>query len=307
MLVPLDGVEKNEASRHTGASGAQGSRSTRAHQTRARVTITQTLHNPDGHDPIKMTDHSVADIPARIRFVLARTSHPGNIGAAARAIRTMGFRRLALVAPQSFPHCEATALAAGADDVLDAASVSAELPAAIADCRLVLGATARRRGVVLDELNPREAAQRVLAAAAAGQEVALLFGNERVGLENDEIKLCHAAIKIPSDPEYSSLNLAQAVQVIAYELRVAMLEGIAARPPPRVDPPASAAELATYLDHLARTLDDIEFHKGRSPRTILQRLHRLFLRAQPDKREVRILHGILSDTQRMARMARKGD
>jgi tRNA (cytidine32/uridine32-2'-O)-methyltransferase len=242
----------------------------------------------------------------RIRFVLARTSHPGNIGAAARAIRTMGMRRLVLVAPQAFPHAEASALAAGADEVLDAAVVTTDLSPAIADCRLVLGATARRRGVVLEELDPREAARRVLAAAAVGHEVALLFGNERVGLDNDEIKHCHAAITIPSDATYSSLNLAQAVQVVAYEVRTAWLAaGTQQALPPRTDPPASSAEMEQFLTHLAQTLDDIEFHKGRSPRTILQRLHRLFLRAQPDRRELRILHGILSDAQRMAGLVPK--
>ncbi|MEP7043629.1 MAG: RNA methyltransferase [Dokdonella sp.] len=252
-----------------------------------------------------MIDQPAGDALARIRFVLARTSHPGNIGAAARAIRTMGLRRLVLVAPQAFPHAEATAFAAGADDVLDAAVVTEDLPPAIADCRLVLGATARRRGVVLEELDPREAARRVLAAAASGHEVAVLFGNERVGLDNDEIKHCHAAITIPSDASYSSLNLAQAVQVIAYELRVAWLAGVAAAPPTRMDPPASSGEMETFFGHLAQALDDIEFHKGRSPRTILQRLHRLFLRAQPDRRELRILHGILSDAQRMAGLAQR--
>ncbi|GAA0705970.1 RNA methyltransferase [Dokdonella soli] len=241
---------------------------------------------------------------ARIRFVLVNTSHPGNIGAAARAIRTMGLRRLSLVTPQAFPHENATAMAAGADDVLASAELSADLPAAITDCRLVLGATARRRGVALEELDPREAAQRVLAAAAAGQEVALLFGNERTGLDNDEIKRCHAAIAIPSDPTYSSLNLAQAVQVVAYELRMAWLAGAVTRDA-QAEPGASAADMEEFFDHLARTLDDIDFHKGRSPRTILQRLRRFFLRAAPDLRELRVLHGILADASRMARLARE--
>lgn len=252
-----------------------------------------------------MNEPISADVLARLRFVLVRTSHPGNIGAAARAIRTMGMRGLALVAPQAYPHAEARALAAGADDVLDSATVSADLPSAIADCRLVLGATARRRGVLLDELSPREAAQRVLANLSLGHEVALLFGNERSGLDNDEIKLCHAAIAIPSDPTYSSLNLAQAVQVVAYELRLAWLQGEVPSSPAAVDPPVSSADMEGYFEHLARTLDDIEFHKGRSPRTILRRLRRFFLRAQPDARELRILHGILADAQRMARLARE--
>ncbi len=253
---------------------------------------------PDG------ASDEAADSLARIRFVLVRTSHPGNIGSAARAIRTMGMTRLALVAPHSFPDPEANALAAGADAVLDAAVVSPNLPDAIADCRFVLGATARRRGVVMEELSPHQAAQRILAATAAGKEVAVVFGNERVGLENEEIKHCHAAITIPSDPTYSSLNLAQAVQVIAYELRVAYLaRGVAPVFAQRVDPPASAHEMEGFFEHLAQTLDDIEFHKGRAPATILQRLRRLFLRAQPDQRELRVLHGILADARRMAQIA----
>jgi tRNA (cytidine32/uridine32-2'-O)-methyltransferase len=251
-----------------------------------------------------MTDSATSDALARVRFVLVNTSHPGNIGAAARAIRTMGMRRLGLVTPHAFPHQEATALAAGADDVLDAAVVSPSLPSAIADCRLVLAATARRRGVAMEQMNPREAAGRVLEALALGHEVALVFGNERVGLDNDEIKHCHAAIAIPSDPTYSSLNLAQAVQVVAYELRMAWLAGGEIATVARTEQPASAQEMEGFFTHLARTLDDIDFHKGRSPRTILQRLRRFFLRAQPDPRELRVLRGILADATRMARLAR---
>jgi tRNA (cytidine32/uridine32-2'-O)-methyltransferase len=252
-----------------------------------------------------MIDSQRESMTARIRFVLVRTSHPGNIGAAARAIRTMGFDRLSLVAPHAFPHLEATALAAGADDVLDRAHVTADLPTAIADCRLVLGATARRRDVPMDEIDPREAASRVLAAASAGDEVAIVFGSERIGLENDDIKRCHAAVLIPSDPSFPSLNLAQAVQVLAYELRMAMLAGTMPLPEQKNDPPASSAELEAFFDHLAHTLDAIDFHKGRSPRTVLMRLRRLYLRAQLDQRELRVLHGILTDTDRMVRLRRE--
>jgi tRNA (cytidine32/uridine32-2'-O)-methyltransferase len=240
-----------------------------------------------------------------LRFVLVRTSHPGNIGAAARAIRTMGFTRLVLVAPRDYPHPEATALAVGATDVLDGIIVVPTLIEAIADCTLVLGCTARRRGVPLAELSPREAASRVVAAAGKS-EIAIVFGNERTGLENDELKLCHAAVHIPSDPEFPSLNLAQAVQVVAYELRLAQLLP-AADPdaPARSDPPASAEQMEHFFAHLGQTLDDIDFHKGRSPRTIMQRLRRLFLRAHLDEREVRILRGVLDDAQRMARLAKR--
>lgn len=241
---------------------------------------------------------------SRLRFVLARTSHPGNIGSAARAIRTMGFRRLSLVAPAEYPHVDAHKMAAGADDVLEAAERFDSLREAVAECSLVFGATARLRGVALEELNPRMAARRALDAAAQGREVALVFGNEQSGLSNDEIKLCHAAVHIPSDPGYSSLNLAQAVQVVAYELRMAQLEGSPQRQG-NADPPSTAAELEGFFEHLAATLHDIDFHKGRSERTIMQRLRRFFLRAAPDQRELRVLRGILADVQRSADLARR--
>lgn len=244
-----------------------------------------------------------ASVLARIRIVLVRTSHPGNIGSAARAMRTMGLHRLHLVAPEAFPHPEAGALAAGAGDVLEAARVEAALPQAIADCGLVLGATARHRGIALEELDPRQAARRVLDAAMAGREVALVFGNERSGLENEEVKYCHAAVTIPADPTYSSLNLAQAVQVVAWELRMAWLGGRADAAAVPAEQPADAAEMEQYFAHLARALDAIDFHKGRSPERIMQRLRRLYLRAGPDRRELRVLHGILADTRRMATLA----
>ncbi|HEY6986627.1 MAG TPA: RNA methyltransferase [Rhodanobacteraceae bacterium] len=247
-------------------------------------------------------ESSIAD---RIRFVLVQTSHPGNIGAAARAIRTMGHKRLSLVAPHAFPHADATALAAGADDVLMRARVVPDLPAAIADCRLVLGATARRRDVPMEEIDPRTAAARVVAAAREGGEVALVFGSERIGLENEDIKRCHAAVLIPSDPAFPSLNLAQAVQVLAYEVRMAELAGAKPLPDQRSDPPASSADMEAFFAHLGETLDAIDFHKGRSPRTIMLRLRRLYLRARPDQRELRILRGILTDTDRIARLLRK--
>jgi len=238
-----------------------------------------------------------------IRFVLVRTSHPGNIGASARAIRTMGLSRLSLVAPHRYPHADATAMAVGADDVLANAAVTATLVEATGDCTLVLGCTARRRGVALEELSPRQAATRALAASKQG-EVAFVFGNERTGLENDELMLCHAAVHIPSVEDFSSLNLAQAVQVLAYELRIATLESAAAQAPAeKIERLASIEQLEYFFGHLEQMLENIDFHKGRSPRTIMQRLRRLFLRANLEEREVRILRGIFDDAQRMARLA----
>jgi tRNA (cytidine32/uridine32-2'-O)-methyltransferase len=249
-----------------------------------------------------MTD--TLDLAARLRFVLVRTSHPGNIGSAARAIRTMGFERLDLVLPARFPDPDATALAAGADAVLDAAGIHRTLVEGLAGSNLALGLSARRRGVNLPEISPREAAAQALAAAARGEQVAMVFGNERTGLENEELAHCHAMVRIPSVDDFSSLNLSQAVQVMAYELRIAMLQDTPAPPPPMHDePPADATQMEQFYEHLAQTLDDIDFHKGRTPTTIMLRLRKLFQRAQMDERELRMLHGILADAQRMAGLA----
>lgn len=252
-----------------------------------------------------MSQNSISSIAGPdIRFVLVRTSHPGNIGAAARAIRTMGFSRLGLVAPHKFPHPDAVALASGAVGVLDDAAIAPTLVASIADCTLVLGCTARARAVQLEELSPRAAAARALAASARGP-VAIVFGNERTGLENDELMSCHAAVRIPSVEDFPSLNLSQAVQVLAYELRLAMLESAPQTiGESKSDPAATTEQLECMFGHLAQMLDDIDFHKGRSPVTIMKRLRRLFLHANLDQREVRILRGIFDDAQRMARLAK---
>jgi len=235
------------------------------------------------------------------RFVLVRTSHPGNIGSAARAIRTMGFERLELVNPARFPDPEAEALAVGAPGVLEHAGVHDALPDALAGCHLVMGLSARRRGITLPELTPREAALQALDAMARGEQVAMLFGNESSGLDNQELAHCHAMVRIPSVEDFSSLNLAQAVQVMAYELRMASLgEDMPATSLPQ-DAPADAAQMEQFFVHLAQMLDAIDFHKGRSPETITLRLRKLFPSARPDERELRILHGILSDAMRTAK------
>lgn len=241
----------------------------------------------------------------RVRIVLVGTQHPRNIGSAARALKTMGFGAMHLVAPAMFPHPEAQALAAGADDLLEGAGVHPGLSEAVAGCTLVLGSTATQRAVPMPELSPREAAVRLLEASRQG-EVALVFGPERTGLENAELQLCHASVCIPTDPAFSSLNLAQAVQVLAYELRLTAMaqEGLEnARPPLDARPPATHEAMERFFGHLDQTLHAIDFHKGRSGITVMRRLRRLFLRAAPDERELRVLHGILADAQRMARLA----
>lgn len=241
-----------------------------------------------------------------VRVVLVGTQHPGNIGSAARAMKTMGLERLVLVAPERFPHADALAMAAGADDVLAGARIVGSLGEAVADCALVLGCSARSRRIQLEELAPRAGAGRLLDAAAGGTAVALVFGRERTGLENGELQLCHAAIHIPANPGYSSLNLAAAVQVLAYELRVAALER-AGLPVGGGDghrePPASHAQLEGFFAQLGDTLDAIDFHKGRAPESAMRKLRRIFLRCALDAREVRLLRGVLADAQRMARLA----
>jgi tRNA (cytidine32/uridine32-2'-O)-methyltransferase len=253
---------------------------------------------------------NTAQTSGDIRIVLVGTQHPGNIGSAARAMLTMGLERLVLVAPERFPHADAIAMAAGADDVLAGAAIVDSLAEAVADCALVLGCTARSRRIQLEELAPRAAAARLLDAAVPGAPVALVFGRERTGLDNDELQLCHAAVHIPANPGYSSLNLAAAVQVLAYELRVASLER-ASQPTGGGDghreAPASHAELEGFFAQLGETLDVIDFHKGRAPESALRKLRRIFLRCGLDAREVRLLRGVLADAQRMARLASQAD
>lgn len=249
---------------------------------------------------------SVETAPTRIRFVLVGTQHPGNMGAAARAMKTMGLSRLVLVTPEKPLDDEAFRRSAGAEDVLGDAPVVATLAEAVADCTLVLGCTARARRVQLEELLPAVAAQRALAKAAEPAEVAFVFGRERTGLTNEELQLCHLAVHIPSNPDFSSLNLAAAVQVLAYETRMAVLGGIAGAAP--ADPefreqPASHAQVEGMFTQLGQTLDDIDFHKGRAPESAMRKLRRLFLRTGLSEQEVRLLRGILSDAQRMARLA----
>jgi TrmH family RNA methyltransferase len=227
-----------------------------------------------------------------VRIILVGTTHPGNIGATARAMCTMGLDRLTLVAPREFPSPEATARAAGADSVLEQAQVCSTLEEALAGCRFVVGASARLRAVPWPAVTPREAAPRLLAESAHG-EVAVMFGRESSGLNNEELARCHALLHIPTNPDYSSLNLAMAVQVVAYELRLAVL-GEVAPEQERVDPLAAAEDLERFYEHLERTLVNAGFLNPANPRHLMLRLRRLFNRAGPEEKEVRILRGILS-------------
>ena len=238
---------------------------------------------------------------ANLRIVLVETTHPGNIGAAARAMKNMGLHRLVLVRPLLFPHAEATARAASADDILAHARVVDSLEAALTGCRVVLGVSARRRGIAGPELNPRECAARV-AEFSKYTDVALVFGRESSGLNNDEMDCCHFLVRIPTNPAFSSLNLAAAVLIIAYELRMACLAGSTAAPADKPRrPPATTEAMTHFYEHLEQVLLATGFLNPANPRQLMRRLRRLFNRAQPDQNEVNILRGILASVQQYQR------
>ncbi|TAL07801.1 MAG: tRNA (cytosine(32)/uridine(32)-2'-O)-methyltransferase TrmJ [Porticoccaceae bacterium] len=237
---------------------------------------------------------------ANVRVVLVNTSHPGNIGAAARAMKNMGLERLYLVAPREFPAPRALWRAAGAVDVLGRATVVESLAEAVADCGLVVGTSARERRIPWPLLDPRECGRRVW-QEAAHHEVALVFGREDRGLTNDELAQCGYHVHIPANPDYSSLNLAAAVQVLTYELRMAALAASGEAQSPDWDvPPAPAADLDLYFQHLERVLVEIGFHDPANPRQTMVRLRRLLARIRPDRMELSILRGVLTGVQNLA-------
>jgi tRNA (cytidine32/uridine32-2'-O)-methyltransferase len=243
----------------------------------------------------------------KIRIVLVNTSHPGNIGATARAMKNMGLSELYLVEPKYFPDPEADARASGADDILAAARVVSSIDEALADCQLVVGTSARERHIPWPLVNPRElgAISAQMLSSTAGQQgrIALLFGREASGLSNEELQLCHKHVHIPTNPDFSSLNVAAAVQVISYEMRMALVEEQAAEAPQwgtRWDIElADNAEIEQMLEHLERTLVEIDFLDPDNPRQLMPRLRRLIMRAVPDKVEVNVLRGILKKIGRL--------
>lgn len=244
----------------------------------------------------------------RIRIVLVNTTHPGNIGGAARAMKNMGLGRLVLVEPRRFPDEEADWRAAGAQDVLQAAQVVATLEEAIADCQLVVGTSARGRRIPWPVSDPRRCAVEVQAAAARDEQVALVFGREDRGLTNEELQACNLHLHIPSHEDYPSLNLAMAVQVVAYELRMLALEGaLPASPTDDWDAPFSTVEnMERFYRHLEETLVQIGFLDPAAPRQLMTRLRRLYGRVRLDEMELNILRGILTETQRVARQTKPG-
>jgi TrmH family RNA methyltransferase len=243
-----------------------------------------------------------------VRVVLVNTSHPGNIGGAARAMKNMGLTRLVLVEPRRFPDQNAGARAAGADDVLAGAVIVDTLEEAIADCVLVLGTSARDRRIPWPVVDPREAAHKILdqLAELPDAQVALVFGREDSGLTSDELQRCQFHVHIPSNPDFSSLNLAAAVQVVAYELRMLALQRQSL--PTSVqkvetsstanEMPTTADDMEQYFAHLERVLVEIGFLNPHQPRHLMPRLRRLYGRIRVNRMEMNILRGILTETQK---------
>ena len=228
--------------------------------------------------------------------MLVETTHTGNLGATARAMKTMGLSRLHLVGPKSLPDAEALARASGADNLLAKAGIHQTLVQAIADCRLVIGSSARLRTVEWPLLEPAECAKRLLGEAQEG-EVALVLGRERSGLTNEELALCHFLVHIPTNPDFSSLNLAAAAQVFAYEIYQRYRQGRGETLPRQGRDLATAEALDGFHAHLTRTLIEIGYADPEQSGRLGRRLRRLFHRARPDWTEINILRGILSAAQ----------
>lgn len=239
-----------------------------------------------------------------IRVVLVNPSHPGNIGATARAMKLMGLRDLVLVGPKKFPDPAATARATGAADLLETAQVVNSLAEALHGCVTVYAATARGRSLAIPTLSARETGEAI--ASSTDAQVALVFGRECSGLTNDELSLAHRAICIPTSAEFKSLNLAQAVQIVCYECFMAQTQPkeIAVKLD-KGDERASMEQMAGLYGHLEKTLIDIEFLKPKQSATLMQRLKRLYNRAELSVNELNILRGILSDTDRQVQLGKE--
>lgn len=237
----------------------------------------------------------------RVRIVLVETSHTGNMGSAARAMKTMGISDLYLVNPIVKPDSQAISLAAGASDIIKNATITRSLDEAIGDCRLVIGASARSRSLQWPVLVSRACGEKIVSEAYEGQ-VALVFGRERVGLTNDELQKCHYHVAISANPEYSSLNLAMSVQILTYEIRMAMLAR-SSQPDHFMSPEKAreypqSEELERFYEHLEKTLINTQFIKTNHPGQVINRLRRLYTRARPEVQELNILRGMLSSIDR---------
>jgi tRNA (cytidine32/uridine32-2'-O)-methyltransferase len=231
---------------------------------------------------------------SQIRIVLVNTTDPGNIGATARAMKTMGLKQLYLVEPKSFPHVNASVRASNAIDVLAEVMVVDHLATALQDCHLVFGTSTRIRELNWVSLTPRVAAEKIVINPK--QKVAVVFGRERCGLSNKELQQCHFQINIPANPDYSSLNLAAAVQIVCYELRMAFLHETKLEE--KSIQLADVREQEYFYRHLQDLLNKIEFLKPIRSQQIMDRLRRLFSRSELDINEVKILRGILSTIEK---------
>lgn len=237
-----------------------------------------------------------------IKVVLVNTSHTGNIGSVARAMKTMGLSQLVLVDPVTLPDSHASALAAGATDILGKAQVVGTLAEAVADCQLVVGTSARSRTLSWPMLEPRECGLK-LVSEARHSPVAVVFGREKSGLTNDELQMCHYHLTIPANPEYSSLNLAMAVQIACYEIRMAALQGS----PTVVDDEEaypSAEQVELFYGHLERSFRDTGFIIRQHPGHVMQKLRRMFNRMRPSEVELNILRGMLTSVDKQVRAAK---
>jgi TrmH family RNA methyltransferase len=236
-----------------------------------------------------------------IRIVLVEPSHPGNIGAVARAMKNMALRELVLVKPKQFPDPEATARAAGADDLLAAARVVETVGEALAGCGFVAATTSRDRDQNFRVLDVRAAAHRI-AAEARHAPAAVLFGAERTGLQNEHLDAAHVLIRIPANPEYLSLNIAMAVQLVSYELFRAFAEPVVADP--RTAPLAGPADMERLYVHLAQVMEEVDFRdRTQSGTKLMNRIRRFMQRAELDENEVNILRGFLTSVQKRRRRA----
>ncbi|MGK0338511.1 MAG: tRNA (cytidine32/uridine32-2'-O)-methyltransferase [Candidatus Azotimanducaceae bacterium] len=244
----------------------------------------------------------VEDLFPRVRIVLVETTHPGNIGAAARAMKNMGLCHLYLVAPTRFPHDKAIWRSASASDVVKNAVVVPTLDEAISGCHLVIGTSARDRRIPWPMLDPRGCGEKVEAEHRQGAEVALVFGREAHGLKNEELQKCHFHVNIPTGKAYSSLNLAMAVQVLCYEVLQAQIQRQMPDSANKVEQPwdmeyAPTDAVEHFFVHLEETLIEVGFHDPDNPRQLMTRLRRMFNRIRPDRMEVNILRGFMTAIQ----------
>ncbi|MGL5429636.1 MAG: tRNA (cytosine(32)/uridine(32)-2'-O)-methyltransferase TrmJ [Vibrio sp.] len=234
----------------------------------------------------------------RVKVVLVGTSHSGNIGSAARAMKVMGLSRMVLVDPQCQVDAQAIALAAGASEIALNAEIYPTLEAAVADCGLVVGTSARSRTLEWPILEPRQCAEKLISEAEL-HSVAVVFGRERTGLTNDELQRCHYHVCVPANPEYSSLNIAMAVQLLSYELRMAWLALKPNQDPHQVESAyPHHQELERFYQHLQTVITQTEFISAQQPGQVMNKLRRMFTRARPEAQEINMLRGILTAVQK---------